>query len=75
MRKLSQVGSAFYLIFPTLKLSMILNPVLGVLMIWVSNDGSYYFVLNKLRNQETILTRIFHSDTGTQMDVGTTLVK
>lgn len=51
---------------------MILNPVLAVLMIWVSNDGSSYFVLNKLRNQEIILTRIFHSDT---LDVGTTLVK
>lgn len=33
-------------------------------MIWVSNDGCYYFVLNKLCNQEIVLTRIFHSDTG-----------
>lgn len=33
-------------------------------MIWVSNDGCYYFVLHKLCNQEIVLTRIFHSDTG-----------
>lgn len=53
--------------------SMILNPVFSVLMIWVCNDGSSYF--NKLLNQEIILTRIFHSDTQTRIDVGTTLIK
>lgn len=60
--------------FYSLNLSMVLNPVLGVLMISVSIDFSN-FVLNKLHNQEIVFTRIFHSNTGTQRDVGTTLVK
>lgn len=60
--------------FYSLNLSVVLNPVLGVFMISVSNDFSN-FVLNKLHNQEIVLTRILHSDTGTQRDVGTTLVK
>lgn len=58
--------------FYTPNSSMILNPVLSVLMIWVPNDGSYYF--NKLFNQEIILTRIPQSDIQMRIDVGT-LVK
>lgn len=46
--------------FYSLNLSMVLNPVLSVLMVSVSNEFSN-FVLNKLHNQEIVLTRIFHS--------------